>query len=144
MRPKHRNKRLTMIAVGATALVLGVFLLLQALGDNKQLFKNPSDVVAGSFIQGKNQIRIGGLVVDGSVVKKDGLNTEFSVVNFKDANPDIPPLKITYTGVLPDLFREGQGIVVTGKMGPDGVFIADSVLAKHDENYMPKMPDSSS
>ncbi|HHI88630.1 MAG TPA: hypothetical protein ENK01_01635, partial [Hellea balneolensis] len=63
MKPKHRNKRLTIIAVGGLAVVFGVFLLLQALGESKQLFKNPSDVVASNFVQGKNQLRIGGLVV---------------------------------------------------------------------------------
>ncbi len=130
------------MAVGALAIVAGAFLLLKALGDNKQLFLTPSNVVSATFIQGENEIRIGGLVVEGSVVKTDGLNTSFSVVNFMTADDSIPALATTYKGVLPDLFREGQGVVMTGRVNADGVFIASNVLAKHDENYMPKMPDS--
>ena len=130
------------MAVVALAVVSGAYLLLGALGDNKQLFVNPSDVVAPTYIQGANKVRIGGLVVDGSLVKHDGLNIEFTVINFADASPDVPPLKVKYNDVLPDLFREGQGVVITGKLSPDGTFIASNVLAKHDENYMPKMPES--
>ena len=130
------------MGMGILAVVAGSFLLLKALGDNKQLFKNPSDVVSAAFIQGENEIRIGGLVVEGSVVKIDGLHTNFSVVNFMNADDNIAALKTEYKGVLPDLFREGQGVVMTGRVNADGVFIANNVLAKHDENYMPKMPDS--
>lgn len=142
MKPKHQNKRLATIAVAAVAVIGGAYLLLGALGDNKQLFINPSDVVAPTYIQGANKIKIGGLVVEGSVVKQDGLNIRFSVVNFMDADPDIPVLKVFYNDVLPDLFAEGKGVVMTGKLGPDGTFVASNVLAKHDENYMPKMPES--
>lgn len=130
------------MAVGALAIVAGAYLLLKALGDNKQLFLNPSNVVGSAFIQGENEIRIGGLVVEGSVVKINGLNTTFSVVNFMHVDENIPALATQYKGVLPDLFREGQGVVMTGRVNADGVFIASNVLAKHDENYMPKMPDS--
>ncbi|MEE9271667.1 MAG: cytochrome c maturation protein CcmE [Robiginitomaculum sp.] len=142
MRPKHRNRRIGIIAISALVAGVGAFLLLQALGDNKQLFKNPSDVVALTFIQGVNDIRVGGLVVDASVQKIGGLVTTFSVVNFENVDESVTPLKVHYVGVLPDLFREGQGVVMTGRYSPDGVFIASNVLAKHDENYMPKMPDS--
>ncbi|PHQ66542.1 MAG: cytochrome c biogenesis protein CcmE [Robiginitomaculum sp.] len=142
MKPKHQNKRLITMAIVALAVVSGAYLLLGALGDNKQLFVNPSDVVAATYVQGENKIKIGGMVVEGSVVKVDGLNTSFSVINFENPNPDIPALKVTYNDVLPDLFGEGQGVVMTGKLLPNGIFAASNVLAKHDENYMPKMPDS--
>jgi len=142
MKPKHQNKRLITMAVVALAVVSGAYLLLGALGDNKQLFVNPSDVVASTYVQGENKIKIGGLVVEGSVVKADGLNTSFSVINFDNPDPNVPALKVTYTDVLPDLFAENSGVVMTGKLGADGTFIASNVLAKHDENYMPKMPES--
>ncbi len=142
MKPKHQNKRLITFAVIALAVVSGAYLILRALGDNKQLFVNPSDVVAASYIQGDNKIKIGGLVVAGSVIKKDGLNTNFSIVNFDDPDPALPALKVKYNDVLPDLFAEGQGVVITGTLAPNGVFVASNVLAKHDENYMPKMPKS--
>ncbi|MCF6274866.1 MAG: cytochrome c maturation protein CcmE [Robiginitomaculum sp.] len=142
MKPKHQNQRLITLTVAALAVVGGAYLLLGALGDNKQLFVNPSTVVASSYVQGENEIKIGGLVVEGSVVKIDGLNTRFSVINFDDPDPNVPVLKVTYNNVLPDLFAEGQGVVMTGKLAPSGTFIASNVLAKHDENYMPKMPES--
>ncbi len=137
MKPKHQNKRFALFGLGAFVVGLGMFLLLQALGDAKQLFKDPSKVVAADFVQGKNQIKIGGLVVEGSV-SKNGMITRFSIVDF-DSDGQAKPLKIIYDDALPDLFAEGQGVVLTGKMGDDGVFVADMVLAKHDENYRPKM-----
>ena len=142
MKPKHQNKRLITSAIVTLAVVGGAYLLLSALGDNKQLFVNPSDVVDRTYVQGANKIKIGGLVVEGSLVKMDGLNTKFSVINFDNPNPDIPALNVVYNDVLPDLFAEGQGAVITGKLAPNGTFIASNVLAKHDENYMPKMPES--
>ena len=142
MKPKHRNRRFLMVFAYTGFAIIGTSLLLKALGDNKQLFKNPSDVVTASYIQGENDIRIGGLVVEGSVVKPDALHTNFSVVNFTNHDEMTPELKVLYEGVLPDLFRDGQGVVMTGKISQDGVFMANNVLAKHDENYMPKMPDS--
>jgi len=142
MKPIHQNRRLIVIAVCTLAVVAGAYLLLRALGDNKQLFKNPSDVVAVNFVQGDNQIRIGGLVVADSVVKGDNIVTTFSVINFTNPDPNIKPLKVIYNKVLPDLFKEGQGVVMTGKLGADNIFVASNVLAKHDENYMHKMPES--
>ncbi len=142
IRPKHRNKRLAILAFGAFAAIAGVVLLMQALGDTKQLFKNPSDIMSPGFVQGKNQIKLGGLVVMGSVERSGGLTTRFLVENFAGAQGDIPPVPVTYNGALPDLFREGQGVVIIGRMGADGIFKADTVLAKHDENYKPKMPGS--
>ena len=128
--------------LSALIVIAGAVLLLKALGDNKQLFKNPSGVVSFDYIQGVNPIKVGGLVVEDTIEKRDGLNTLFSIINFENANPEIPSLPVHYKGVLPDLFREGQGVVITGKLNPNGVFDASEVLAKHDENYMPKMPES--
>lgn len=142
MKPRHRNRRALTVFVYGAVLLIGTTLLLKALGENKQLFKNPSDVVKIDYVQGENAIKVGGLVVMDSIDKPDALNTIFSIVNFENADPGIRPLNVHYKGVLPDLFREGQGVVLTGKLGSDGVFIASSVLAKHDENYMPKMPAS--
>ena len=130
------------MAIVALAVVGGAYLLLRALGDNKQLFVNPSDVVDRTYVQGVNMIKIGGLVVEGSIVKTDGLNTSFSVINFDNPDPNVPALKVKYNDVLPDLFSENSGVVMTGKLAPNGTFIASNVLAKHDENYMPKMPES--
>lgn len=123
-------------------VVAGVGLLLKALGDNKQLFVNPSVIVQTDYIQGVNPVRIGGLVVPGSMRKENGLVIEFTVIDFEDADINIPALPVVYKGVLPDLFGEGQGVVLTGKLGADKIFIASDVLAKHDENYMPKLPQS--
>ena len=126
----------------ALIVMAGAILLLKALGDNKQLFINPSDVVKLDYVQGVNSVKVGGLVVEGSIIKPDSLNAEFTIVNFENADPRIPSLEVHYEGVLPDLFREGQGVVLTGRLLPGGIFEASSVLAKHDENYMPKMPES--
>ncbi len=142
MKPKHQNKRLMTMAIVTFAAIGGAYLLLGALGDNKQLFVNPSDVVDSTYVQGANSIKIGGLVVEGSLVKTDGLNSSFSVINFDNPDPNIPALPVVYNDVLPDLFAEGQGTVITGKLAENGTFIASNVLAKHDENYMPKMPGS--
>jgi cytochrome c-type biogenesis protein CcmE len=142
MKPRYRNQRLAIFSLCAVAAVLGATLVLKALQENKQFFKNPSDVVNLSYVQGDREIRIGGLVVDDSIVKGQGLVTEFSLINFENADDRVPALNVLYEGVLPDLFREGQGVVITGKLNNSGVFIASNVLAKHDENYMPKMPES--
>jgi len=141
MKSKHGNRRVLRILLVAIVAIIGVFLVLKALGDNKQLFKHPSDVVSPSFVQGFNSIRVGGLVVPGSLVKVPPLISEFNVIDFEDADETVPPLRIHYNKALPDLFRGGQGVVITGKLGEDGVFIASNILAKHDENYMPKMPE---
>jgi len=141
MKPKHRNSRLMKVGLGALVTIAGMFLLLKALDEYKELFKNPSDVVNIAFVQGEQSIRVGGLIVDGSIVKSEGLITNFSVIDFMEADENVPALKIRYDKVLPDLFREGEGVVVTGKLNEDGLFIASKVLAKHDENYMPKMPE---
>lgn len=141
MKPKHQNRRLFLVFAFGLIGVLGAFLILKALGESKELFKNPRDLVAAGFVQPEQNIRVGGLVVTGSIEKGEGLITRFKIVDFENANPDIPPLNVQYNGVLPDLFGEEQGVVVSGRLGDNGVFQASNVLAKHDENYMPKMPD---
>ena len=112
--------------------VLGVAvgLVLFALEDSIVFFYSPSDVAEKNIRPGQ-RIRLGGLVAEGSVKRGKDTTIRFSVTDTAKT------ISVTYTGVLPDLFREGQGVVTEGKLGGDGVFVADNVLAKHDENYMP-------
>lgn len=129
MKPRH--KKLAIIASGVTALGVAAILVLNAFQSNLVFFFSPSQVVAKEAPIGKS-FRIGGLVEEGSVRREDDTTTvHFSIT---DTAQTIP---VTYTGILPDLFREGKGIVAQGKISDNGVFIADEVLAKHDENYMP-------
>lgn len=137
MRPPHQNRRLLMIGIGAVILLLGAALLLSALQQNTQFFHDPADVVADGFVAKSKRIRIGGLVKDGSIVRGQGLNTTFAVKNFEGDPTRF--LLVEYDGVLPNLFREGQGVVLTGALNDEGIFVASEVLAKHDENYKPKM-----
>jgi len=118
-----------MVLAGMTALGVATALVLTAFRDNIVFFYSPSDIQTKHVAPGQ-RIRIGGLVEAKSVVR-EGNTTEFVVT---DKAHD---LKVRYTGLLPDLFREGQGVVANGKLGPGGIFIADEVLAKHDEKYMP-------
>ena len=130
MHPK-RKKRLYLIALMVMGVGVGIALALSAFNDNLMFFYSPSEVIAGEAPAG-HPIRIGGLVTDGSVKRQeDGLTVRFDVTDNAES------VIVEYTGILPDLFREGQGIVARGKLDPDGVFVADEVLAKHDENYMP-------
>ncbi|MEZ5848542.1 MAG: cytochrome c maturation protein CcmE [Geminicoccaceae bacterium] len=126
---KKQRLMLVMVAIlllgGATALVL------TALDDTIAFFVSPSKLQAMEIDEGK-RLRIGGLVVDGSVEQQTDGSVRFAL---SDVNHEVG---VTYAGVLPDLFREGQGIVAQGYMRRDGVFVADEVLAKHDENYMPR------
>ena len=127
---KKRHKRLA-IAVGALA-VLGtaVTLVLNAFNSNLVCFFSPTQVMANEAPR-ERAFRVGGLVEQGSVVREpQGLTIRFMVT---DTAKSIP---VTYTGLLPDLFQEGKGVVAQGKLGADGVFRAEQVLAKHDENYM--------
>lgn len=126
---KRWKKRAAII--GGALVVLGVAaaLVLNALDSNIALYVTPSDVAAGKSPQGK-AFRIGGLVRQGSLTR-DGVTVHFVMT---DMAKDIP---VTYTGILPDLFKEGKGAVVQGKLQADGQFVASEVLAKHDENYMP-------
>lgn len=127
MKPRH--KRIAIIVGGLASLGAAAALVLNALDSNIALYITPSEVAAGKAPQNK-AFRIGGLVKDGSL-KRDDLTVHFIVT---DTVKDIP---VAYTGILPDLFKEGKGAVVEGKLGPDG-FVASEVLAKHDENYTPK------
>ena len=126
----RKQKRMTLIGLAGLVLAVAVALVLTALGDKITFFTSPSDVASGQVKPG-TRLRLGGLVEDGSVTR-EGSTVHFRVTDGAKA------IAVTYTGILPDLFREGQGTVAEGKVGPDGVFVADSVLAKHDEKYMPK------
>ena len=127
MKPRH--KRIALIAGGMVAVGIAAVLVLNALDSNIALYVTPSEVAAGKAPKNK-AFRIGGMVRDGSV-KRYNLTVHFVVT---DTARDIP---VAYTGILPDLFKEGKGAVIQGKLGEDGVFVATEVLAKHDENYMP-------
>jgi cytochrome c-type biogenesis protein CcmE len=126
---KSRHKRLALIGGGLAALGVAAALILSAFQENLVFFFSPSDVVAQKAPRDR-AFRIGGLVEEGSV-KRDGVLVSFKVT---DTAQTIP---VVYQGILPDLFREGKGVVAQGKLGADGVFRASEVLAKHDENYMP-------
>ena len=118
-----------MIAGGLAALGIASVFVLQALDSNIAFFVTPSEVAAGKAPLGK-AFRVGGMVREGSL-KRDNLTVHFAIT---DTVKDVP---VAYTGILPDLFKEGKGAVAQGQLGSDGVFIASEVLAKHDENYMP-------
>ncbi|MFZ3182203.1 MAG: cytochrome c maturation protein CcmE [Methylocystis silviterrae] len=126
----RKGKRLTLIAGAMAILGLAAGLMLFALRDNIVFFYTPSELAKKQTASGA-RLRIGGLVKEDTVVK-NGQDVRFTVT---DKTSD---LTVSYTGLLPDLFREGQGVVVDGVLQPDGAFRADSVLAKHDERYMPR------
>ena len=126
----RKRRRLYFILLGLLGLGVGTALVLTAFQDNIVFFFSPTEVAA-RHVTPDQRIRVGGLVEEGSVVK-NGEDITFSVTDMAAT------LKIKYRGLLPDLFREGQGIVAEGRMGSDGVFVANEVLAKHDENYMPR------
>ena len=127
----RKQRRFAMIAGGVGVLAVAVLLVLFAMKDSIVFFNSPSDVAARHIAPG-TRIRLGGLVSPGSVTRSDGLAIRFEL---SDGNSAIP---VTFRGILPDLFREGQGVVAEGALDGAGVFNADNVLAKHDENYMPK------
>jgi len=128
---KPRQKRLAMVAGGLAVLGIGAALILNAFNSNLVFFYSPSQVAANEAPLNRN-FRIGGMVEEGSVQRQaDGVSVRFVVT---DTARSIP---VVYTGILPDLFKEGKGVVAQGKLGGDGVFRASEVLAKHDENYMP-------
>ena len=120
------------VLIGTCLAVLGaaIGLVLFAMRDSIVFFYSPSEVAAMQIAPGL-RFRLGGLVETGSVVRDEGTTVRFVITD------QAKMLPVTYTGVLPDLFREGQGVVAEGVLEPDGVFHADNVLAKHDENYMP-------
>ncbi len=131
MTPK-RKKRLLLVLLIIAAVAGAATLMMKALNENINLFYSPTEVAAGKAPLG-HTFRLGGLVAEGSLNRDagDGLTVHFDVTD------EAETVTIAYTGILPDLFREGQGIVALGKLGSNGIFVADEVLAKHDENYMP-------
>jgi cytochrome c-type biogenesis protein CcmE len=126
---KPRHKRALLIVAAIAVISVAALLILNALNSNIALYVTPSDVAAGKSPKGQ-AFRIGGMVKEGSV-KRDGLTVHFVIT---DMAKDIP---VAYTGILPDLFKEGKGAVIQGRLDSKGEFIASEVLAKHDENYMP-------
>ena len=128
-RPKHQ--RLVLVILALVAILGAVLLAMWGLKDRAAYFYTPADIVAGKASAGK-PMRLGGMVERGSVQRKsDGVTTSFLV---EDGEARVP---VTYRGILPDLFREGSGVVAEGKMTAGGLFVADNILAKHDERYMP-------
>jgi len=127
----RKQRRLAVIAAGVGVFGAAVILMLFAMRDSIVFFNSPTDVAAKHIAPG-TRIRLGGLVAPGSVTRSDGVSIRFELT---DGNSAIP---VTFHGILPDLFREGQGVVAEGALDGAGVFNADNVLAKHDENYMPK------
>lgn len=126
-----RRRRLILVLGILAGVGISTALALQAFRENMMLFYDPSQIAAGEVDVGE-RFRLGGMVTDGSVARTPGsLEVAFVVTDFKSQVP------VRYTGVLPDLFREGQGVVAHGRLDTSGVFMADEVLAKHDEKYMP-------
>ena len=127
---KARHKRFGFLLVGLAGLGVAAWLLLNALDSNLSYFFSPTEV-AENKAPADHVFRLGGLVETGSLQRGQELTVRFVVRD--NANK----VNVQYTGILPDLFAEGQGVIAQGRMGADGVFVADEVLAKHDENYMP-------
>jgi cytochrome c-type biogenesis protein CcmE len=128
----RKQRRLTLIGCSLAVLAIAAALVLNALRDSIVFFSTPSMVAEKHILAGR-RFRLGGMVEKGSVVRGDSLSISFKVGD--GSNVTMP---VTYKGILPDLFREGQGVVAEGALDPSGVFRADTVLAKHDETYMPK------
>lgn len=130
MRPA-RKKRLYLVAFMVAGIAIATGLALVSFNENLTFFYAPSEVIAGEA-PSSHPFRLGGLVTTGSVERlPDGLTVQFDITDNEET------VSVEYTGILPDLFREGQGIIAKGRLRGDGVFVASEVLAKHDENYMP-------
>lgn len=128
---KSRHRKLLVITLAVVGLGIAITLILNAFQSNLVFFFSPSEVAEGKAPT-ERAFRIGGLVEEGSIQREgEGLTTRFIVT---DTAKTIP---VVYTGILPDLFKEGKGVVAEGRLGADGLFTASQVLAKHDENYMP-------
>ncbi len=127
----RKRQRLVLVVVAMLLLSGATALILASLQDSIAFFATPSELAAREVEPGKT-FRIGGLVVEGSVVREPDGTVRFAVTDTVEQVP------VVYRGMLPDLFREGQGVVALGKLGDDGVFVASEVLAKHDERYMPR------
>lgn len=131
MKPIHRNRRLGLIAVGGVLLAGAAGLTFTALQRNISYFYTPSEAEEAA-IAPDTRIRLGGLVETGSLEHGDGLEINFRVTDGAATMP------VIYSGIVPDLFREGQGVIAQGAFNAEGVFVAQTILAKHDENYIPK------
>ena len=127
----RKQRRLVLIGASLGVLALAADLVLSALKDSIVFFNSPTDVVEKKVAPG-SRIRLGGLVKPGTLQRGDHLAVRFEVTDGKEA------IAVNYQGILPDLFREGQGVIAEGAIQPNGAFKADAVLAKHDERYMPK------
>jgi cytochrome c-type biogenesis protein CcmE len=127
----RKQRRLVLIGSGVGVLALAAVLVLSALKDSIVFFNSPTDVVDKGVAAG-TRIRLGGLVKPGTLVRGEALNVRFEVTDGNRA------IAVAYRGILPDLFREGQGVIAEGALDQAGLFKADAVLAKHDETYMPK------
>jgi cytochrome c-type biogenesis protein CcmE len=126
-----RGRRMLLVGLLLLGVGTAAALILAALNQNMSLFFSPTQVSVGEAPHG-HPFRLGGLVAEGSVSRsQEGLNVRFAITDGANAVP------VSFTGILPDLFREGQGIVARGRLQQDGIFLAEEVLAKHDENYMP-------
>ena len=126
----RKQRRAVFIVLSIGVLTLAVLLVAVALRDTIVFFHTPKEVADKAIPAGK-RIRLGGLVAQGSLVRGAGTAVEFAITD------TVHTISVSYTGILPDLFREGQGVVAEGKLDTSGRFLADTVLAKHDENYMP-------
>ena len=127
----RKQKRLSVILGALAFLGSAAALTFYALGQKASYFYMPADLT-GVTLQDGQRIRLGGLVEKGTILRGRGTQVKFTVTDNQNSVP------VVFTGILPDLFREEQGVITEGSFGPDGVFVADSVLAKHDETYMPK------
>jgi len=126
----RKQRRGILIGTAVGVLSLAAILVMVALRDTIVFFHTPSDVVEKKIVTGQ-RFRLGGLVAQGSVKRGQGTHVEFTVTD------TLKTVAVTYEGILPDLFREGQGVVAEGRLDANGLFVADTVLAKHDETYMP-------
>jgi cytochrome c-type biogenesis protein CcmE len=127
---KARHKRLALLISGVGVLALAATLVINALGNNLSYFFTPTEIAENKAPK-DHLFRLGGLVEPGSLQRGQELTARFTVTDNRNR------IMVSYTGILPDLFQEGQGVIAQGRMGTDGVFVAEEVLAKHDENYMP-------
>jgi cytochrome c-type biogenesis protein CcmE len=128
---KKRTLRIYYVSFILVSLSIIFFLFVKTFNENLLFYRSPSQITAGEFPQ-DYIFRVGGVVLDGTLIKsKISTNVQFSITDYEKT------IGISYNGILPDLFREGQGVVIRGKLGTDGIFYAEEVLAKHDETYMP-------
>ena len=136
MKIKPKHQRLVLVVLAVVALVGAVLLAMWGLQDRAAYFVTPSDIAAGKAAPDK-AMRLGGMVVKGTLKRDpDGLTVRFTVSDGKSETP------VVFRGITPDLFKEGNGVVAEGRLDPNGLFVADNILAKHDERYMPPQMDN--